>query len=279
MFLSNRTESAPAAREGAPLCGEGRGPLAPASGLVILKTSDTPTPIEIDQQRARLSRMRRTTTWSANLLQQTLGPRGYKPALLTLTYHKVDGFRPRHISQLFNHIRNWIGRRGYAFHFVWVAELQQRGALHYHVIVWLPRGLTLPKPDKQGWWPHGFTKIEWARNAVGYLLKYASKFDTKHQLPKGARLYGSGGLDATGKQICRWVNLPTWLKPLAGVGSRFMRIKGCGLVERDTGVCVPSPWRVSCSAGKVSATKIFDYVGGIAHVGGPYSMLGGGMAI
>ena len=251
----------------------------PPAGLVKLKTSDTPHTVEIDRERARLNRMRRSLIWCSELIQSAMGPHGYKPAMLTLTYRDVDGFAPRHVSDLLTRIRNWLVRRGRALHYVWVAELQQRGALHYHVIIWLPRGLTLPKPDKQGWWPHGHTKIEWARNPIGYLLKYASKFDSKHGLPKGARLHGAGGLDPTGKQIRRWVNLPTWLKSLAGVSSQFVRIKGGGLAERETGLCLSSPWRVSCSGGKVSATKIFDYAGGLANVAGPYSMLGGGLAI
>jgi len=34
----------------------------------------------------------------------------------------------------------------------------------------------LPKPDKQGWWPHGMPKIESCRKqSVGYLIKYATK--------------------------------------------------------------------------------------------------------
>lgn len=272
------TKGAAAPLEGAPLCGGTRAAKPPA-GLVIHKTSDTPHTVEIDQERARLTRMRRSLSSCSNLIQQALGPLGYKPAMLTLTYRDVDGFVPRHVSELLKRIRHWLVRRNRALHYVWVAELQERGALHYHVIIWLPRGLTLPKPDKQGWWPHGHTKIEWARNPIGYLLKYASKFDSKHGLPKGARLHGAGGLDQTGKQIRRWINLPTWLKSLAGVASQFVRIKGGGLAERETGLCLSSPWRVSCSGGKVSATKIFDYAGGLANVAGPYSMLGGGLAI
>jgi len=271
-------ESAPAAPEGAPPRGGSRAPLAPAPGLVLLKTSDT-QPLEIDQQGARLTRMRRSLIWSSNLIQEALGPLGYKPVMLTLTYRDVDGGNPRDISECLKCIRQWLNRRERALHYVWVLELQQRGTPHYHVVIWLPRGLTLPKPDKQGWWPHGHTRIEWARKAVGYLLKYASKFDSKCGLPKGSRLHGSGGLDANGKQIRRWVNLPTWLKSLAGVRSRFVRLKGGGLVDRDTGVCLWSPWRVSCRNGKVFAIKLFDYAGGIDHVGGPYSMLGGGLAI
>lgn len=264
--------------EAAPPCGApGAGG---ASGLVKLKTSHTlnPQTVEIDTEKARLTRMRRSLSWAANLIQHFLGPKGYRPAMLTLTYRDVDGFEPRHISLLLTHIRNWLNRRARKLHYVWVAELQQRGALHYHIVIWLPKGLTLPKPDKQGWWPHGSTRIEWARNPIGYLIKYTTKFDIKSGLPKGARLHGAGGIDATGKQIRRWVNLPSWLKRLAGIGSAFVRVKGAGLVERDTGVCMQSPWRVSCSGGAVRATKVFEYTGGLANVAGPYSMLGGGIA-
>jgi hypothetical protein len=250
------------------------------SGLVKLKTSHTlkPNTVEIDKEKARLTRMRRSLTWAATLIQDALGPLRYRPAMLTLTYRDVEGFKACHVSELLKRIRGWLERRGRQLHYVWVAELQKRGALHYHIVIWLPKGLTLPKPDKQGWWPHGSTRIEWARNPIGYLIKYTTKFDTKHGLPKGARLHGAGGFTATGKQIRRWINLPTWLKRLAGVGSAFVRIKGSGLVERDTGVCMQSPWRVSCSGGRVTATQVFEYVGGLKFVCGPYSMLGGGIA-
>ena len=251
-----------------------------ATGLVKLKTSDTllPNTIEIDSDKVRLARMRRSLTWAAKLIQHKVGPLRYRPAMLTLTYRDVEGFEPCHISELLKRIRGWLNRRGRLLHYVWVAELQKRGALHYHAVIWLPRGLSLPKPDKQGWWPHGSTRIEWARNPIGYLIKYTTKFDSKFGLPKGARLHGSGGFDAPAKQIRQWLNLPTWLKRLAGIGSTFVRIKGCGLVERDTGVCMQSPWRVSCSGGRVTATEIFTYIGGLKDVGGPYSMLGGGIA-
>ena len=250
--------------------------LSGAAGLVSLKTTDTPSgdPIEIDRAMARFKRLKRSIVTSARLFEHMFKGKRRRVAMLTATYRDLDAFRPCHISELLKRIRHWLARRGHGVSYVWVAELQQRGALHYHILLWLPKGLTLPKPDKQGWWPHGNTRIEWARRPIGYLLKYASKFDSKANLPKGARLHGAGGLDKTCKQIRQWFNLPLWLKTLAGVGSRFVRIKGVGLVARDTGVCVPSPWRVSCHAGKVTATRLFDYVGGLQDVGGPYSMLG-----
>lgn len=251
-------------------------PRPQAAGLVSLKTSDTPIPqsVEIDQVKARHTRLKRSILVAAKLFEYAFRGLLMRPAMLTLTYRDVDGFEPRHISELLKRIRHWLDRRGQSFHYVWVAELQQRGALHYHVLIWLPKGLTLPKPDKQGWWPHGSTRIEWARHPVGYLIKYASKFDIKEGLPKGARLHGSGGFDQAAKQIRRWFNLPTWLKSCAGVGSRFVRVKGVGLVTADTGVCVQSPWRVSIHAGRVFANKVFEYVGGLRDIVGPYSLIG-----
>ena len=244
-------------------------------GLVIFRTSDTADleTIEIDQVAARLKRMRRSITVAARLFGHVLGPRQFKPAMLTLTYRDVDGFKPLHISELLKRIRNWLQRRGHVMRYVWVAELQLRGALHYHVLLWLPRGLSLPKPDKQGWWPHGSTRIEWARNAIGYLCKYISKFDGQGTLPKGARLHGAGGFDAATKPIRRWFNLPTWLKSLVGIGSSFVRVKGVGLVERSTGVWMQSPWRVSCSGGRVVATRLFTYPQALRDVAGPWSEL------
>lgn len=244
-------------------------------GLVIFRTSDTPDPdtIEIDQITVRLKRMRRSITVAARLFTHTLGARQFKPAMLTLTYRDVDGFKPLHISELLKRIRNWLKRRGHVMRYVWVAELQLRGALHYHVLLWLPRGLCLPKPDKQGWWPHGSTRIEWVRNAIGYLCKYVSKFDGQGSLPKGARLHGSGGHNTFARQIRQWFNLPSWLKALAGVETRFVRVKGAGLVERDTGVCVQSPWRVSFSGGRLIATRLFTYPEALRDVAGPWSEL------
>ncbi len=248
----------------------------PPAGLVNYGTSDTPLPhsMEIDQREGRMRRMKRSVITSARMIDFAARGQRFKPAMLTLTYRDVDGWAARHISVLIKHIRQWMERRGHRLSYVWVAELQKRGALHYHVLLWLPRGLSLPKPDKQGWWPHGHTRIEWARNAIGYLVKYISKFDAEEQLPKGARLHGGGGLDALGRQVRTWFNLPAWLKPFAGVGQRFVRIKSGRLAEKGTGVCMQSPWRVSVHGGRVVATQIFRYAGGIADIGGPYSLLG-----
>jgi hypothetical protein len=120
--------------------------------------------------------------------------------------------------------------------YCWVAELTQAGRVHYHMIVWLPQGLTLPKPDKQGWWPHGHTKIEWARKPVGYLAKYASKGDAQNLFPKGLRLHGRGGLDTPGRQMVTWWLLPRYVREeFDRPGQRITRARGGGWVDLDTG--------------------------------------------
>ncbi len=220
--------------------------------------------------------MKRSVLTAARMHEFELRHRRHKPAMLTLTYRKVGEWNPKHISELLQRIRVWVRRRGHGLRYVWVAELQQRGALHYHLLLWLPRGLTLPKPDKQGWWTHGSTRIEWARKPAGYLAKYASKLDSKAGIgfPRGARLHGRGGLDDFGAAVAQWFNLPQWAREICDLAGRAVRVKGVGLVERDSGVCLPSPWRVSRSpSGTMYAEKLFSYLDAIRGVAGPFSWL------
>jgi len=135
--------------------------------------------------------------------------------------------------------------------YVWVAELQKRGAMHYHLLIWLPKGLSLPKPDKQGWWPHGMTKIEWARNAVGYMAKYASKGDSSNKFPRGARIHGCGGLTGVQLQEARYWKRPTWVREKTVIGDQVKRHHGGGWLDHDTGEILESPWEVFFRGGGV----------------------------
>ena len=165
-------------------------------------------------------------------------------AMLTLTYAPGVQWDRSHIPELQKRIRGWLQYRGYQYAFVWVCELQQRGAPHYHVLIWIPHGLRLPKPDQMGWWPHGLTKIEKVEKPIGYLMKYLSKGqDSIHRYAKGQRTHGSGGFDADSKAERRW-----WLAP------RYVRKRwpdwrddvrpapGGGWCSRATGEWIASPW-------------------------------------
>jgi hypothetical protein len=244
-------------------------------GLVSLHTSGTEGGrIEIDPILTRMRRLRKAILTATRMHEFELRNARFKPAMLTLTYREVGQWHPRHISELLQRIRVWMRRRGHPMRYVWVAELQERGAVHYHVVLWLPRGLTLPKPDKQGWWLHGSTRIEWARKPAGYLAKYASKLDSKSGLgfPRGARLHGRGGLEELGRAVSQWFNLPQWAREITDLAGRAVRRKGNGLVERTTGVCLPTPWRLSRSeSGTRYAEKVFSYLGAIREIAGPFS--------
>lgn len=129
-------------------------------GLVPSSTSGTREEKEaaaggyrIDPVESRLKRMKRRVLTGARLHQEQQ-PR-FKAAMLTLTYREDGEWQPRHVSELLACVRKWVERRGVRFRYVWVLELTKAGRPHYHVLIWLPRGLTLPKPGKQGWWVHG----------------------------------------------------------------------------------------------------------------------------
>src|SRR4051812_48909914 len=101
-FSSNTSEQRPAAgREHARACPE----RPQAAGLVSLKTSDTRKSVEIDQEKARFSRLKRSVLAAAKLFEIAFRGIAFRPAMLTLTYKDVDGFEPRHISELLKRVR------------------------------------------------------------------------------------------------------------------------------------------------------------------------------
>lgn len=164
--------------------------------------------------------------------------------LLTLTYREVEGWGPRHVSDALESIREWLEARGHRLRYVWVAELQERGAVHYHVMLWLPRGVRIPKPDTRGWWPHGSSRIEGARNSVGYIAKYASKCQTVENFPRGLRLSGCGGLDEDARLEASWWMLPKHARERFTPADRLRRAPGGGFVSASTGEWIGSAWRM-----------------------------------
>lgn len=222
-------------------------------GLVQVLTSDKdsdPRDLSIDRHESRLKRLRKTIRKSAGLLSDQ-AQNGFRTflAMLTVTYGPGVEWSPYHITELQKRIRYWMNVRGFPYAYIWVCELQQRGAPHYHIVIWIPYGRRLPKPDEVGWWPHGMTKIEGVkRSAIGYLMKYLSKGrDDIARFAKGQRTHGSGGLTKASKQQRRW-----WMAPKF-VRDRFPEWQmdvapapGGGWVARETGEWVASPWKIVC---------------------------------
>jgi hypothetical protein len=126
-----------------------------------------------------------------------------------------------------------------------------------------------PVQGRAPWWPHGMTNRAEAKAGVGYLMKYLSKLGQFHRFPKGMRLYGIGGLNADGKAVRSWINLPEWAKALYGVGELVK--KSCGLVVRASGEILSSPFHVQLVPGGLRVRLVGQLVP--RWFDGPYSAL------
>ena len=220
-----------------------------AAGLVLSSTSDTLSnsgKFTLDPFLIRAKRLKRSVLNAANLIQEELDGKGYKCAMLTLTYAPEHDYSPKHITRLLKCIRAYLARLGHPFCYVWVLENTKKGRPHYHVLVWLPKGVTLPKPDKQGWWAWGMTKVEWIRaNGAAYIAKYCSKDGQQGEFPKVARLHGCGGLSSSDRWRRSWWNLPAYVREeFPQADFQVSRAAGGGWISRLTGECLDSCFRV-----------------------------------
>jgi len=257
---------------------EGRQASAEGAGLVPFKTS----PIEpqnglsgevlsltFNPQEGARKRVRRlkANVWLAGHLHgiERRGHRPSAPWFVTLTYAAVDGWKPNHIAESMDAYRRWCKRRGVPCRYLFVAELQARGAVHYHLLVWLPSGVRMPMWDKstrssrrevRPFWTHGMTNTQPAKAGVGYLMKYLSKLGELTVFPQGIRLYGMGGLSPEARAIRTWQNLPQWVKHDHGVGD-ICRVAG-RLVDASTGELLPPMWRRKFVPGGLELHRLRD---------------------
>lgn len=204
--------------------------------------------LEVDPIAVRLKAMKRGVV-TASRLQGEAVPR-WRPAMVTLTYRPGRDWCPSDVRSYLEHCRKFVQREGYVFRYVWVAELQGRGAVHYHVLVWLPPGVRLPKPDESGWWSYGMSRIEWAVAPIRYMIKYASKLSSKGlRFPRGLRLHGAGGLSAEARGVRRWWVAPSWVRKVFK-GEQSVRrgdptgTSAGGYFSEVTGEFIRSPWVV-----------------------------------
>lgn len=210
-------------------------------------TASTVSFSEESQALARVKRLKRSVWASGHL--HGLGDRGFRnlvPWFVTLTYVRDDQWKPDHIKVAMAAYRRFCKAAKIHCRYTWVAELQTRGAVHYHLLAWLPAGVQMPHWDRARgnrleFWPHGMTNTEVAKSGVGYLMKYLSKLGELTKFPKGLRLYGVGGLTETGRSVRQWFNLPAWVKLSHGVGEVSRRT--FGFVHRVTGEVLQCPYR------------------------------------
>jgi hypothetical protein len=247
-----------------PLASKRAGEAAFDVGLVSSETKGPETPqaqqqrlILVDRHEARIKRLRRSVLTAARLHCQQR--KGWKVCMVTLTYAPENDWAPGQIGHLIRSIRKYLRRKDIELCYDWVQEFTKRGKPHYHLLIWLPRGITLPKPDKRGWWPYGMTKIEWAYNAIGYIAKYASKGDSLHRPEVGARMHGNGGLKGDALLEARWWKLPAWARENSAPSDRLRRrASGGGILNPMTGEILLTPWRVLFLGGQVYIYRVDD---------------------
>lgn len=232
---------------------------AAGPGLVHLEQGERCDVLRVaNDGKIRLGRCKRRTITQARLADQEARRGGFRGRwlMVTPTYRDSADWQPNHIRDYVHRMRAWFRRQGHRCRYQWVMELTKRGRPHYHLLVWVPRHLMLPHADRRGWWAHGLTRTEVARNPVGYLAKYASKGGdlcdqdgNPYRFPKGARICGGGGLELPSRIELRWWMTPRWFRDQVQQPVDLRRIAG-GFVVVDTGEVYESPWRFAgCSSG------------------------------
>ena len=227
--------------EGAGFCGAGAAGLVPSKTTANMPLVSFAPSVVAERRVKRLKK----SVWASGHLHG-IANTGHRPPVVwfvTLTYRGVSDWQAEHIKRAIDGFRTWCKARKVQCRYTWVAELQGRGAVHYHLLAWLPVGVRMPKWDRRTvtpsgarracWWPHGMTNRQPAKAGVGYLMKYLSKLGELTRFPKGLRLYGIGGLNQQGRAVRAWYNLPEWVKASYGVGEIVRR--KFGLLVQKTG--------------------------------------------
>lgn len=145
-------------------------------------------PTREERYKARLARMRHIVWMAVKAIEGDAALGHGRLVMYTLTYAGVKDWRPRHIGGCMR----WLRGQGVK-KYVWVGELQMRGAVHYHVLCLFPADQAWIKPSgENGGWSKGFT---WVTNGIRfplYLMKYLQKGSKNGRVPsfpKGFRLY------------------------------------------------------------------------------------------
>lgn len=185
---------------------------------------------EVDPREARIKRLRRRVwAWcKAMEAYRKAAKERVVVKMVTLTYRHVDQWRPNHIRSFMLVVRRFFaGRlRGYC----WVAELQKRGAVHYHVLIAHANGKRMPYLDKAGWWTHGMTRVETVKHLL-YVMKYTQKgSDDTNSYPHNARTFATWlprDVEIPSAEYRNWriSAYPKW------VGDRLRDIDGVGLAR------------------------------------------------
>lgn len=196
-------------------------------------TGESFEPTPEDKHNQRMARLRNRVYWGVEGVSRETRFEGGRMIMLTLTYAPRHRWAPQQINSF---ARDWYKEWGRSY--VWVAELQKRGAMHYHVLTSLPDGAKWSKNHVEFLWYFGLVWITDNIRRPMYLMKYLQKEYQKNgnRFPKGARVTGSGGTtryisdSANRERICS--RLPGWVqrsmdaRERGEIGGLVYRVRG-----------------------------------------------------
>lgn len=208
----------------------------------------------IDVIKVRMGRLRsRVFAW-ARIINEA-SKKGNKMAMYTLTYDTlgtlVDAaeWEPNHIGDFVRRLHWRMGERLLAY--AWVAEMQMRGVVHYHMIV-VYRGY-LPYPDKgymgkrgrtyKRLWEWGSSRTDVRVRSPFYICTYVGKEYQKDfsSFPDRAHAWSVWFSDKVLKDALRFQSLDELAQMLVNLYGwdvglyEYRELKGAASAERGWG--------------------------------------------
>lgn len=185
-------------------------------GKMKIRNKQTGEVIEIDRKMGRVRHCQKRVHAWAKAVDPVFQEHKYRLVMVGLTYRPGEEWKPNDIRELVLRVRAELGEKllGYA----WVAELQERGAVHYHLLMLVKKGTRIPYFDQAGWWVHGsthFSKEEVKKPF--YICSYTSKksYQKFGKFPKGLRMFAVWVAPGVISEAARWLfrcsALPGWL--------------------------------------------------------------------
>jgi len=186
---------------------------------MYIVNNDTGEGWVVNNKMARVKRLQRRIHAWATAIKSAMDGGGLRLVMVGLTYRPGEEWQPNHMRDfvVLLHKKLGLSLKAYA----WAAELQERGAVHYHFLMLVDRRARIPFFDKAGWWVHGSTSF--SKDEVRspfYLCSYTAKANYQKfgEFPQGLRMFAVWVEDGLLSDRDRWIFdlsvLPVWLSKI-----------------------------------------------------------------
>jgi len=182
---------------------------------MIIKNELTGKKFVVDPKMSRVRHLQRRVHAWAEVCKPFVDDGRYEMKMCRLSIAIVDNWYPRMISEFMYALRGYLGASLVSY--AWVAELQERGAVHYHLLLVVLKHTKIPYFDKSGMWVWGSTRIETARSPF-YVCSYTRKenYQKFGVFPKGLRMFAVWVERGLLSQVTRFIFhlsvYPRWLE-------------------------------------------------------------------